>query len=50
VRKVRPGPSDRGLVAVDGVAAGEQIATSSFDRLHEGVAVTVASVAGAAAP
>jgi multidrug efflux system membrane fusion protein len=49
-RKVKPRVSDRGLTAVDGIAPGEQVATGSFDRLHDGVEVTIVPADGRASP
>jgi multidrug efflux system membrane fusion protein len=39
-RKVTRGAGDAGLTQVDGVAPGDVVATSGFDRLHEGAKVT----------
>jgi multidrug efflux system membrane fusion protein len=49
-RKVKPRVSDRGLTAVDGIEPGEQVATGSFDRLHDGVEVTIVPADGRASP
>ncbi|MDB4967840.1 MAG: efflux transporter, family, subunit [Myxococcales bacterium] len=49
-RKVKPRVSDRGLTAVDGIAPGEQVATGSFDRLHDGIEVTTVPADGRAPP
>lgn len=43
MRRIRPGVTDKGLTQVEGVAPGEVIADSSFDRLHDGVQVTAAA-------
>jgi membrane fusion protein, multidrug efflux system len=49
VRRVKPGVTDNGMTQVDGIDPGDILANSSFDRLHDGSTVVVAS-APAAAP
>jgi len=39
MRRIQTGVTDEGVTQVDGVAPGDVIADSSFDRLHDGVAV-----------
>jgi multidrug efflux system membrane fusion protein len=43
LRSVKPGVTDGGNTQVDGVAPGEIIATSSFDKLQDKAAVTIAN-------
>ena len=43
VQKVTRGATDSGRTQVDGIAPGDVVATSSFDRLREGAKVAVAS-------
>jgi multidrug efflux system membrane fusion protein len=40
-RRIRPKVTDRGLTEVEGVDPGDVLADSSFDRLHDGAAITV---------
>ena len=47
-RTVKPGVSDQGFTAVEGVKPGEVVATSSFEKLHDGTHVTLAAQAPAA--
>jgi multidrug efflux system membrane fusion protein len=42
-RPVKTGPTDGDVTQVDGVRPGEVVASSGFDRLHDGVAVTITS-------
>jgi multidrug efflux system membrane fusion protein len=48
VRRVEPKVSDKGVTEVQGLSPGEVIADSSFDRLRDGAAVTIAPAASAA--
>jgi multidrug efflux system membrane fusion protein len=41
LRRIRPRVTDRGLTEVEGVDPGDLLADSSFDRLHDGAAITV---------
>jgi multidrug efflux system membrane fusion protein len=41
LRRVGPRVTDRGLTEVEGVDPGDLLADSSFDRLHDGAAITV---------
>jgi multidrug efflux system membrane fusion protein len=41
LRKVTPSVSDAGFTQVEGVAPGDVLANSGFDRLHDGAKVTV---------
>jgi membrane fusion protein, multidrug efflux system len=56
MRTVKAGVSDRGLTQVDGISPGDVVANSSFERLHDGVVVTVSekgpppAATGSAAP
>jgi multidrug efflux system membrane fusion protein len=50
VRNVKPGVTDGGLTAVEGVKPGEWVATSSFEKLQSGSKVNVAKQAPAASP
>jgi membrane fusion protein, multidrug efflux system len=43
MRRVKPGVLDKGMMQVDGIAPGDVLANSSFDRLHEGAMVAVSS-------
>jgi multidrug efflux system membrane fusion protein len=42
-RPVHAGVTDRGVTQVDGVGPGDVVASSGFDRLHDGAAVVVSS-------
>jgi multidrug efflux system membrane fusion protein len=48
-RAVKPGVTDGGLTQVEGINPGDVVANSSFDKLQDNVAVTVAPT-GAAKP
>jgi multidrug efflux system membrane fusion protein len=56
MRTVKAAVSDRGLTQVDGISPGDVVANSSFERLHDGVMVTVSekgppsAATGSAAP
>jgi len=50
MRTVKTAVSDGGLVAVSGINPGDQVATSSFDKLQDKVKVTVAKPASAGKP
>ncbi len=39
MRSIKPGVTDNGMTQVDGLAPGDVVAASSFERLHEGVLV-----------
>ena len=41
VKNVKPGVSDQGMTAVQGIDAGTQVATSSFEKLQDGVKTAV---------
>jgi multidrug efflux system membrane fusion protein len=43
MRRVKPGVLDKGWMQIDGVAPGDVLANSSFDRLHEGAMVAVSN-------
>ena len=43
MRTVKPGVSDRGETAVQGVQPGDVIADSSFEKLQDGAAVTISN-------
>ena len=49
-RTVKTGVSDGGVIAVEGVNPGDQVATSSFDKLQAGSKVTISKHAAAANP
>jgi multidrug efflux system membrane fusion protein len=40
MRRIKPGVTDKGTTQVDGLAPGDVVANSSFERLHEGVLVS----------
>ena len=44
-RTIKPGGSDKGQTAVQGVQPGDVIANSSFEKLQNGAAVTISNVA-----
>jgi multidrug efflux system membrane fusion protein len=48
LRKITTGVADSGLTAVEGIAPGEVVATSSFDKLQSGSRVVVSKQAPAA--
>jgi len=50
VRNVKTGVSDNGLIAVEGINPGDQVATSSFDKLQDKSKVTISKQAAAANP
>jgi multidrug efflux system membrane fusion protein len=50
VRNVKTSVSDGGIIAVEGINPGDQVATSSFDKLQDGSKVTVSKQAAAANP
>ncbi len=43
LRSIKPGVTDSGETQVDGINAGDVVATSSFDKLQENTAVTIAN-------
>lgn len=45
VRTVKPGVSNHGQTAVEGIQAGDVVANSSFEKLQNGTAVTASNVA-----
>jgi multidrug efflux system membrane fusion protein len=47
MRSIKPGVTDGGLTQVDGINPGDVLANSSFDRLQDNVAVTIAKPAPA---
>jgi len=49
-RKIKPGVSDNGLVAVQGINPGDQVATSSFEKLQDGSKITVSKQTAAPNP
>ena len=50
VRNVKTGVSDNGMIAVEGLDPGEEVATSSFEKLQAGSKVTLAKRAAPANP
>ena len=50
VRNVKTGVSDAGLIAVTGINPGDQVATSSFEKLQDKSKIMVAKQAAAANP
>src|ERR1700722_18111576 len=50
VRNVKTSVSDNGLIAVEGINPGDQVATSSFDKLQDKSKVTISKQAIAANP
>jgi membrane fusion protein, multidrug efflux system len=48
MRKVKPGITDDGKTQVDGISPRDVVATGSFDRLHDGVAVVLSNPPAAA--
>ena len=36
MRNVKPGVADQGMTAVEGIDAGTEVATSSFEKLQDG--------------
>jgi len=50
VRNVKTGVSDNGLIAVEGINPGDQVATSSFDKLQDKSKVTISKQAAPANP
>ena len=44
-RTIKPGVSDKGQTAVQGIQPGDVIANSSFEKLQNGAAVTISNVA-----
>ena len=50
VRNVKTSVSDGGIIAVEGINPGDQVATSSFDKLQDGSKVTVSKQTAAANP
>jgi multidrug efflux system membrane fusion protein len=49
-RTVKTSTSDGGVIAVEGINPGDQVATSSFDKLQSGSKVTIAKQARAGNP
>jgi multidrug efflux system membrane fusion protein len=49
MREVKPGVTNNGLTQVEGINPGDIVADSSFDKLQDGVKVTIAGADGAAA-
>jgi len=43
IRSIKPGVTDGGVTQVDGINPGDVVATSSFDKLQENTAVTIAN-------
>lgn len=43
IRSIKPGVTEGGETQVDGINAGDVVATSSFDKLQENTAVTIAN-------
>jgi multidrug efflux system membrane fusion protein len=43
LRGVTPGVTDGGLTQVDGINPGDEVATSSFDKLQDNTAVAIPS-------
>jgi multidrug efflux system membrane fusion protein len=41
VKNVKPGVSDHGVTAVEGINPGDELATSSFEKLQDGSKVTI---------
>jgi multidrug efflux system membrane fusion protein len=50
VREVKTGASDNGMIAVQGINPGDEVATSSFEKLQAGSKVNVAKRAAPANP
>jgi membrane fusion protein, multidrug efflux system len=42
---IKPGVSDKGQTAVEGIQPGDVIANGSFEKLQDGTAVTISNVA-----
>ena len=50
VRNVKTGTTDGGIIAVEGINPGDQVATSSFDKLQDKSKITISKQAAAANP
>jgi len=50
LRNVKTSVSDAGMIAVTGINPGDQVATSSFDKLQDKSKIMVAKQAAAANP
>jgi multidrug efflux system membrane fusion protein len=50
MRQVRTAVSNGGVIAVSGINPGEQVATSSFDKLQDKVKVAISKPASASRP